>query len=45
MKLHLFPDLFRELITVVANDMHISESAVERDYSSFFALKFKCYIA
>ena len=32
MKLHLFPDLFRELITVVANDMHISESAVERDY-------------
>ena len=32
MKLHLFPDIFRELITVVASDMHIPESAVERDY-------------
>ena len=32
MKLHTFPEEFRELITVVANDKHISESAVERDY-------------
>ena len=32
MKLHTFPDEFRELITIVASDKHISESAVERDY-------------
>lgn len=32
MKLHTFPEEFRELITVVANEKHISESAVERDY-------------
>lgn len=32
MKLHAFPDEFRELITIVASDKHISESAVERDY-------------
>ena len=28
MKLHVFPEEFQELITVVANDKHISESAV-----------------
>ena len=32
MKLHTHPEEFRELITVVANEKHISESAVERDY-------------
>ena len=32
MRLHTYPEEFRELITVVANDKHISESAVERDY-------------
>ncbi len=32
MKLHLYPDTFRQLISVVAYDKHISESAVERDY-------------
>lgn len=32
MKLHAFPEEFRELITIVASDKHISESAVERDY-------------
>ena len=32
MKLHTFPEEFRELITIVAGDKHILESAVERDY-------------
>lgn len=32
MKLHTFPEEFQELIAVVANEKHISESAVERDY-------------
>ena len=39
MKLHTFPEEFRELITVVANDKHISESAVERDYYIVMMLK------
>lgn len=39
MKLHTFPKEFRELITVVANDKHISESAVERDYYIVMMLK------
>lgn len=32
MKLHEYPEEFREIITIVANEKHISESAVERDY-------------
>lgn len=32
MKLHALPEAFRELITVVANEKHISESAAEWDY-------------
>lgn len=32
MKLHNFPNEFQELITIVAKEKHISESAVERDY-------------
>ncbi len=39
MKLHIYPEEFRELITVVANDKHISESAVERDYYIVMMLK------
>lgn len=39
MKLHTFPEEFRQLITVVANDKHISESAVERDYYIVMMLK------
>lgn len=39
MKLHTFPDEFHQLITVVANDKHISESAVERDYYIVMMLK------
>ena len=39
MKLHTYPEEFRELITVVANDKHISESAVERDYYIVMMLK------
>ena len=39
MKLHTFPEEFRELITVVANEKHISESAVERDYYIVMMLK------
>ena len=39
MKLHTFPEEFQELITVVANEKHISESAVERDYYIVIMLK------
>ena len=39
MKLHTFPEEFQELITVVANEKHISESAVERDYYIVMMLK------
>lgn len=39
MKLHTHPEEFRELITVVANEIHISESAVERDYYIVLMLK------
>ena len=39
MKLHAFPEEFRELIAVVANEKHISESAVERDYYIVMMLK------
>lgn len=39
MKLHTFPEEFRELVTIVANDKHISESAVERDYYIVMMLK------
>lgn len=39
MKLHTFPEEFRQLITVVANGKHISESAVERDYYIVMMLK------
>ena len=36
MKLHTHPEDFRELITVVASEKHIPESAVERDYCTLF---------
>ena len=39
MKLHLFPEEFRQLIAVVSDDKHISESAVERDYYIVMMLK------
>nr|WP_298023097.1 hypothetical protein [uncultured Dysosmobacter sp.] len=39
MKLHTHPEEFRELITVVANEKHIPESAVERDYYIVMMLK------
>lgn len=39
MKLHTYPEEFQELISVVANDKHISESAVERDYYIVMMLK------
>ena len=32
MKLHEFEQEFRQLISIVARQKHISESAVERDY-------------
>ena len=32
MKLHTLPEVFHELITIVATELNISESAVERDY-------------
>ena len=39
MKLHVFPDEFMELISVVARQKNISESAVERDYYIVLMLK------
>ena len=39
MLLHTHPEEFRELITVVAADKHIPESAVERDYYIVMMLK------
>lgn len=39
MKLHNYPNEFRELIAVVAQEKHISESAVERDYYIVMMLK------
>lgn len=32
MKLHEFPNEFRDLISIVATDKHLPESAIERDY-------------
>ena len=32
MKLHEFSDEFKDLISIVANDKHLPESAIERDY-------------
>lgn len=32
MKLHEFPEEFHDLISIVAREKHILESAVERDY-------------
>ncbi len=32
MKLHEFQTEFKDLITIVANKMHLPESAIERDY-------------
>ena len=32
MKLHEFPEEFRDLISIVATDKHLPESAIERDY-------------
>lgn len=39
MKLHEYQDEFRDLITIVAYNLHIPESAVERDYYIVLLLK------
>ena len=39
MKLHEYQDEFHDLITIVSNKLHISESAVERDYYIVLLLK------
>lgn len=39
MKLHNFPEAFQELVTVVAQEKHIPESAVTRDYYIVMMLK------
>lgn len=39
MKLHTYPEEFRELITIVASEKHIPESAIERDYYIVMMLK------
>ena len=39
MKLHEYQDEFRDLISIVANKLHIPESAVERDYYMVLLLK------
>ena len=33
MKLHEFPEEYNELVSLVAREKHISESAVNRDYA------------
>ncbi len=33
MKLHEFPEEYKELVSLVAREKHISESAVKRDYA------------
>lgn len=39
MKLHEYQDEFNDLISIVANKLHLSESAVERDYYIVYLLK------
>ena len=39
MKLHEFPSEFRDLISIVAKDKHLPESAIERDYYIVLLLK------
>ena len=39
MKLHEFPNEFKDLISVVATDKHLPESAIERDYYIVLLLK------
>lgn len=39
MKLHTFPDEFRDLIAIVADRKHLPESAIERDYYIVYLLK------
>ena len=39
MKLHEYQDEFRDLISIVANKLHIPEAAVERDYYIVLLLK------
>ena len=39
MKLHEFPSDFRDLIAIVAEQKHLPESAVERDYFIVYLLK------
>lgn len=34
MRLHEHPSEFRDLIAIVANKMHLPESAIERDYNN-----------
>ena len=39
MKLHEFPEEYNELVSLVAREKHISESAVRRDYAVVRLLK------
>ena len=39
MKLHVFPNEFKDLISIVAADKNLPESAVERDYYIVLLLK------
>ena len=39
MKLHEYRDVFDSLVSIVANKLHIPESAVERDYYIVLLLK------
>lgn len=39
MKLHEFQEEFRELVSIVAEYMHLPESAIERDYYIVLLLK------
>ena len=39
MKLHNYPSDFSDLVTIVANQMHLPEPAVKRDYFIVSMLK------
>ncbi len=43
MRLHEHPSEFRDLIAIVANKMHLPESAIERDYYIVLLLKNLAY--
>ena len=39
MLLHNYPNEFKDLVAIVADQMHLPESAIERDYYIVYLLK------